>query len=124
STNRYTSHRPPIQVGPLGRWRLVSPRKPGLPLASARAGKMLTRRSRRRHFPLSLGRQSSAGPTAKCLGLIPAHMDDRQVFFERYPLVKMPAAPSSALGPLPVNRMLGIHLISPAPPSLAPILFK
>src|SRR5262249_6704443 len=52
-----------------------------------------------------------------------AHVNHRQMFFERYPLVEMPAAPSSALCRLPVNRMLGTHLFSPAPSRRTPIAF-
>src|SRR5262249_32380260 len=43
STDRYASHRPPIQAGLLRRRGVVPPRAPGLGFPSARAGAKLTR---------------------------------------------------------------------------------
>src|SRR5262249_6803593 len=54
---------------------------------------------------------------------IPAHMNDWQILFQRYPLIEMAAEPSPALTALPVDWMLRSHLISPAPALWTPIAF-
>src|SRR5262245_51973254 len=118
---RYAAHCPPIKIRSLGRGRLVSPCELRLPSTASPAAGWLTVAARRRHFPLRLSRQSSPSPATKCIGLIPAHMNDRQLFFERYPVVEVSPAPSAAIAALPIDRMIGLHLSPPAPPRLAPI---
>src|SRR5262249_24138497 len=118
---RYAAHCLPIKIRSLRRGRLLSPGELRLPSTASRAAGGLPVAARRRHFPLRLTRQSSPSPSTKCIGLIPAHMNDRQLFFERCPVVEVSPAPSAAIAALPVDRMIGLHLSPPAPPRPAPI---
>ena len=97
-------------------------------------------------LPFGLGRQTSAGPTAVGVGLVPVHVNDRPVSLQRQPTIKITAQPvtlmachafaahrfghsfvprlsrprkHATLG-LPVNRMLGARFLAPAPTPFAP----
>src|SRR5260370_669702 len=48
-------------------------------------------------------------------------MNDGQLFFQRAPLVEMPAAPSSTFASLPVHGVLCFRPISPGPSWIAPV---
>src|SRR5262245_49808720 len=121
---RYAAHCPPIKIRSLGRGRLASPWELRLPSTASRTAGWLTVAARRRHFPLRLSRQSSPSPATKCIGLIPADMNDRQLFFLRYPVVEASPSPSAVIAALPGFRIIDLHLSWHAPLPFAPLALR
>src|ERR1043166_116056 len=73
-------------------------------------------------FPLGLGRQAPAGPSAPRLRFVPAYVDDRpsQLCIERHPAVIGPALPAPLVTPAPVHRAARIRSRAPCPAVIAP----
>src|SRR5207247_11202554 len=74
----------------------------------------------RRNLPFIFRRQSLPRPTAIRFGLIPTNVDDRMVWFQRYPSIEVAAHPTALRILLPVSRMICVDALTPRPAFAAP----
>src|SRR5438105_7234273 len=79
-------------------------------------------RAARSHFPLCLAWQTPPGPATKRFSFKPIHMQHWQKTFQRYRCVERAPQPIAALTS-PINWVLCVDSLSPAPSGFAPELF-